>query len=191
MDGVPGVSQCPIAPGDTLTYKFQATQYGTTWYHSHLTLQYGDGLQGPLIINGPATADYDEDLGLLFLQDWSHTPVSELWDSARLGAPPSLANGLINGTNTYNGGGKKFSTVFESGTKYRIRLVNTAVDGHFQFSIDGHSFQVIANDLVPIVPYTTDSILVSIGQRYDIVVEANVSPPPPTAFYHCSNTGGN
>lgn len=28
-DGVPGVTQCPIAPGDTLTYEFQATQYGT------------------------------------------------------------------------------------------------------------------------------------------------------------------
>lgn len=33
-DGVPGVTQCPIAPGDSLTYKFQATQYGSTWYHS-------------------------------------------------------------------------------------------------------------------------------------------------------------
>lgn len=40
-DGVPGVTQCPIAPGDTLTYKFQVTQYGSTWYHSHFTLQYG------------------------------------------------------------------------------------------------------------------------------------------------------
>ena len=32
MDGAVGVTQCPQAPGTTLTYKFQATQYGTTWY---------------------------------------------------------------------------------------------------------------------------------------------------------------
>jgi hypothetical protein len=63
--------------------------------------------------------------------------------------------------------------VFESGKKYRLRLVNSAVDGHFQFSVDGHNFTVIANDLVPIVPYETESLLISIGQRYDIIIEAN------------------
>jgi len=31
----------------------------------------------------------------------------------------------------------------------------------------------MGNDLVPIVPFVTDSLLVSIGQRYDIVVEAS------------------
>jgi hypothetical protein len=63
--------------------------------------------------------------------------------------------------------------VFESGKKYRLRLVNSAVDGHFQFSVDGHNFTVIANDLVPIVPYEAESLLISIGQRYDIIIEAN------------------
>ena len=74
------------------------------------------------------------------------------------------------------GGTKKFETVFEAGKKYRLSIVNVATDGHFQFSIDGHNLTVISNDLVPIVPYTTDSILVSIGQRYDVVVEANANP---------------
>lgn len=34
-DGVPGVDQCPIAPGKSYTYQFKAELYGTTWYHSH------------------------------------------------------------------------------------------------------------------------------------------------------------
>ena len=184
-DGVPGVTQCPIAPGSTYTYRFKATQYGSTWYHSHFITQYADGLLGPMIINGPATADYDEDLGMLFLADWGHTPTSVLWDSARQGAPPTLEGGIINGTNTFDcssstdanciGGGKKFETVFEAGKKYRIRLINSAVDGHFQFSIDGHSLTVIGNDLVPLVPYSTDSVVISMGQRYDIIVEANAT----------------
>lgn len=65
--------------------------------------------------------------------------------------------------------------MFESGKKHRLRLVNTAVEGHFQFSIDGHNFTVISNYLVPIVPYKTDNILISIGQRYDIIIEASAA----------------
>ena len=138
-----------------------------------------------MIINGPATADYDEDLGMLHLNDWSHTPASALWDTAKQGGPPTMENGLINGTNTFEcststdpncvGGGKKFETVFEAGKKYRIRLINGATDGHFQFHIDGHSLTVIGMDLVPLVPYTTDSVVISMGQRYDIIVEANAA----------------
>ncbi|KAJ4385589.1 hypothetical protein N0V93_010018 [Gnomoniopsis smithogilvyi] len=187
QDGVPGVTQCPLAPGESQTYEFQVSQYGSTWYHSHASLQYGQGLFGALILNGPATANYDEDLGALFLGDWHHTDVWDLWDeSAKLGAPPTLDGGLINGTNTYNCSttsdptctgvlGSKFEAVFESGTTYRIRLVNVAIDGHFQFSIDGHTLTVIGTDLVPIVPYETDSVLVSIGQRVDVLVEANAA----------------
>jgi FtsP/CotA-like multicopper oxidase with cupredoxin domain len=186
FDGVPGVTQCPIAPGQTFTYRFQATQYGSTWYHSHFSLQYADGLYGSLVINGPATADYDEDLGTLFLSDWAHEPVAEMWELTRKKGAPSLQNGLINGTNTFDcskspdpsciGNGTKFETVFERGRKYRIGLINAATNGHFQFSIDGHNITVIANDLVPIVPYETQSVLINIGQRYDIVVEANAEP---------------
>ena len=141
---------------------------------------------GPLIINGPATADYDEDLGVLFLSDWGHQTAFQGWvNSAKGGPPPELANGLINGTNTYDcsgstdanciGNGTKYETTFVSGKKYRIRLINVAIDGHFEFSIDGHNLTVISTDLVPIVPYQTSSVLVSIGQRYDIIVEANAA----------------
>jgi len=39
-------------------------------YHSHFSAQYGDGVVGPIIIHGPASADYDEDLGPIMVQDW-------------------------------------------------------------------------------------------------------------------------
>ncbi|KAL7270933.1 laccase, multicopper oxidase, benzenediol:oxygen oxidorectuctase, partial [Rhizina undulata] len=41
-DGVNGVTQCPIAPGESLTYEWNATQYGTAWYHSHFARQYAE-----------------------------------------------------------------------------------------------------------------------------------------------------
>lgn len=167
-----------------MAYKFRCTQYGHSWYHSHFPLQYADGLLGPVIIHGPTTRNYDEDLGTLFLSDWSHTSAFTLWDtSAKAGAPPQLENGLINGTNTYSctgstdsaclGNGTRFETTFTSGAKYLLRLVNTAIDGYIRFAIDDHSFSLISNDFVPIVPYTTDNLLIGIGQRYEIVVEAN------------------
>ncbi|CAG8224505.1 unnamed protein product [Penicillium salamii] len=186
-DGVPGVTQCPIAPGESLTYDFKVTQYGTSWYHSHFSLQSSEGLFGPLIFNGPASANYDEDLGALFLQDWAHIPTFVEWEAKqKFGITSAQSATLINGTNIFNctaephencvGGGKKFEMGFQQGKKYRIRLINVAIDSQFQFSIDGHSLTVISNDFVPIKPYLADSIIVNVGQRYDVIVEANAPP---------------
>jgi Multicopper oxidase len=49
MDGVNGITQCPIAPGKSFTYRWKALQYGSAWYHSHYSMQYADGLVGPLV----------------------------------------------------------------------------------------------------------------------------------------------
>lgn len=59
-----------LAAGDAKTYTFKATEYGTTWYHSHFSAQYGDGTVGAIVINGPASANYDTDLGTYTLSDW-------------------------------------------------------------------------------------------------------------------------
>lgn len=72
MDGVNAVTQCPIAPGDSFTYRFRATQYGTSWYHSHYSLQYGDGVAGPLTIHGPSSTEYDEARDPILMTDWNH-----------------------------------------------------------------------------------------------------------------------
>jgi FtsP/CotA-like multicopper oxidase with cupredoxin domain len=80
MDGVNGITQCPIVPGDSFTYKFRAMQYGSSWYHSHYSLQYGDGMLGSLITYGPATADYDSDEAFkpILMTDWNHRFVFEV-----------------------------------------------------------------------------------------------------------------
>ncbi|KAK6813766.1 hypothetical protein RU639_010263 [Aspergillus parasiticus] len=172
MDGVPSITQCPIAPGDSNTYRWRATQYGTGWYHSHFFVQAWDGVFGGIVVNGPATANYDVDLGHLFLNDWYHKTADELVLEASTGGPPTAPNGLINGTNTYGTLGSRFETTFEAGTKYRIRLVNAAADNHFRFMIDNHTMEVIATDFVPIHPYNTTQLSIGMGQRYDIIVTA-------------------
>ena len=97
----------------------------------------------------------------------------ELVLQAAIEGPPTAANGLINGTNTYNETlGSRFETVFEAGTRYRIRLVNAAADSHFRFMIDNHTLEVIATDFVPINPYNTTQVSIGMGQRYDLIVTA-------------------
>ncbi|KAI1121075.1 putative extracellular dihydrogeodin oxidase/laccase [Nemania abortiva] len=174
-DGVPSLTQCPIAPGDSYTYTWKATQYGSSWYHSHFYVQAWDGVFGGILINGPATANYDEDLGTLILSDWSHETADVEVLSALVNGPPTLENGLINGTNVYDDAGTRFETTWVSGTSYRLRLVNAGADTHFKFTIDNHTMQVIAMDFVPIVPYSTDILAIAMGQRYDIIVTANAT----------------
>ncbi|KAL1847420.1 hypothetical protein Plec18167_005191 [Paecilomyces lecythidis] len=179
MDGVVSITQCPTAPGESTTYQWKATQYGSSWYHSHFGLQAWQGIFGGIVINGPASANYDEDKGLVFLNDWSHKTCDQLYASAQASGPPTLDNGLINGTNVYgsdgaaNQTGYRFNTTFTEGQSYRLRLVNGAIDTHFKFSIDNHTMKVIANDLVPIQPFETTVLNIGIGQRYDIIVSAD------------------
>lgn len=179
MDGVPSLTQCPIAPGESYTYTWKASQYGSSWWHSHFYVQAWDGVFGGIVINGPATADYDVDLGNIFLNDWSHDTADNEYVSAITNGPPTLDNGLINGTNVYNDSGviygSRFEQTFDSGTRYRMRLVNAAADTHFKFTIDNHTMEVIATDFVPIVPYATETVSISMGQRYDVIVTANAT----------------
>ncbi|KAJ9244482.1 CAZyme family AA1 [Paecilomyces variotii] len=180
-DGVVAITQCPTAPGDSITYTWRATQYGSTWYHSHFDLQAWEGVFGGIIINGPASSNYDEDKGILILNDWSHQTVDELYPTAQSSGPPTLDNALINGTNVYGDDGDsdqtgyRFNTSFTAGTSYRFRLVNAAIDTHFKFSIDNHTLTVIAADLVPIEPYNTTVLDIAIGERYDVIVTADQS----------------
>lgn len=180
-DGVPSLTQCPIAPGESYTYTWKATQYGTSWYHSHYYVQAWDGVFGGIQINGPATADYDEDLGVLILNDWMHATADQELIRAEQRGPPTLTGGLLNGTNTYTDSttntttGARLATTFVAGTRYRLRLVNAAADTQFRFSIDNHTLSVVAADFVPIVPYAAESVSLSMGQRYDVVVTANAT----------------
>lgn len=77
QDGSEGVTDCGIAPHSAFTYKFGTNQHqGSHWYHSHSGAQYGDGLQGPFVIEHPGLDQiafrhrYVKDQ-VLFIQDWS------------------------------------------------------------------------------------------------------------------------
>jgi len=190
MDGVPGFEQCPIAPGSSFTYRFQADMYGTSWWHSHYSSQYGSGLLGPMVIYGPHVGpDYDEDLGPVLLHDLYHEYYSDVLEGLLMPVPhdviPASNNNLINGKNDFDCSRTNLTCTpnapramfnFKSGKTYRIRVVNTASAAVEKFTIDNHTFTVIANDFVPIEPYETDHLTLAVGQRNDIIVKATGQP---------------
>ncbi|KAI9838099.1 MAG: hypothetical protein M1819_006255 [Sarea resinae] len=182
MDGVNGVTQCPIADGNTFTYKFKAVH--------HYSLQYPDGVAGPLLIHGPTSASYDEAWDPILINDWSHNSAfadfqHEL-DPAHTGGLPVMTSILIDGHGNYTcnksdplcvGGNSLFTRTLQKGKKYLIRIINASTESMFTFSIDNHLLQVVSTDLVPIHPFKNESIFLGIGQRYSVIVEANPSDP--------------
>ena len=51
MDGTAYITQCPILPRESFTYRFKASPVGTHWYHSQFSHQMMDGLFGMLIVH--------------------------------------------------------------------------------------------------------------------------------------------
>ena len=149
------------------------------------------------MIHGPATADYDEDLGTVVLQDWSHVSPFAMWWYSRLpSGPPSLANSLINGNNVFNctdpqdtnciGNGTRSEWHFEKGKKYRMRIINSGLYSNFRFSIDGHNLTVIAMDFVPIEPFVTDNVRFSSVNRQPQATSRLIILLAPDSHYHGS-----
>ena len=55
MDGVPGISQPEVKPGESFTYDFVVRDAGLYWYHPHVmsAAQAGFGLYGALLVEDP------------------------------------------------------------------------------------------------------------------------------------------
>nr|XP_034324480.1 laccase-10-like [Crassostrea gigas] len=72
-DGVAFISQSPILPGHTYTYKFTAQPHGTSFYHAHIGDQRSMGLYGGLVIY-PRYKFYSQpQVGFtVIIQDWNH-----------------------------------------------------------------------------------------------------------------------
>ncbi|KAI0388040.1 multicopper oxidase [Hypomontagnella monticulosa] len=114
MDGIYGVTQCGIPPGETFTYEFNVTeQRGSFWYHAHVSGQYTDGLYGPLIIHDPdeKIPPVDDDK-IIMMGDLYHMTGKEAmdeylgpspsWSPNMPGMEPPPDNIIINGRNVFN-----------------------------------------------------------------------------------------
>jgi FtsP/CotA-like multicopper oxidase with cupredoxin domain len=214
MDGMPGVTQAPIAPGAEFTYRFAVETPGTYWFHPHSGLQLDRGLYAPLIVedkNEPGAYDRE---WVVVLDDWldgvgggspeavmaqlRSTPMSHGSGAATgalgmdmggedqmsaprtgqvlMGAKSQLLNGdpgdvaypyyLINGQVA------EAPTLFgaKPRERIRIRLINAAADTAFRVALGGHRLRVTHADGYPVVPVDVDTLLIGMGERYDLLV---------------------
>ena len=87
MDGVPFVTQPPIAPGQTFTYEFDLRQSGTYWYHSHTMLQEQQGLYGALVIAPKDESSFDRLRDhVVVLSDWTDEDASSVLHTLKRGS---------------------------------------------------------------------------------------------------------
>lgn len=79
-------------------------------------------------MNGPASSDYDIDLGPFVLSDYYHMTADEAVIYTQTNGAPASDNVLFNGSavNPDTGSGEYAKVTLTSGKKHRLRLINTS-----------------------------------------------------------------
>ncbi len=182
QDGVPDLPAAAIAPGHDGAYRFTLRDPGTYWYHPHVGVQLDRGLYGVVIVDDPREAGgYDVEL-VVVLDDWldgtGRTPDEVL--RALGGGMRGMSAGTGMGAGA--GGGMAGMPGFRSALlggdavrarprqRARIRLVNVAADTAFRVALGGHRLTVTHSDGFPVNPVTVDTVLLAMGERYDLEV---------------------
>ncbi len=166
-DGVAGVTQDAVKPGESYTYRFVAKDAGTYWYHSHQESfeQTGHGLYGVLIVD-PAMPTVHDDVDIpLALHSWNGT----------------IAVNMTAGTQHVEA---------KPGQWVRLRLVDTDNTPHL-VTLAGATFLVAAldgHDLHEPTPLTAVPVALDGGQRYDLRFQVPQSGA--AALYIASDENG-
>ncbi|WP_049972709.1 multicopper oxidase family protein [Haladaptatus cibarius] len=189
MDGVPNVTQQPIQPDETFTYKFRAEPAGTYFFHSHAGLQLDRGLYAPLVIEEKSPhVKYDREYTLLFDDYLARSP-EPLGESSSGGGG---MDGGMGGMGGMGGGGMMgdqrppyagllvngrlpadpASFDVTEGERVRLRFVNASSATAFRVGIAGHKLRISHADGQPIDTVPVDSFVFGAGERYDAVIEA-------------------
>jgi FtsP/CotA-like multicopper oxidase with cupredoxin domain len=177
MDGVPGLTQPPIKPGDSFIYEFTPPDAGTFWYHPHANSleQMGRGLAGLLIVEEKEPVAVDRDIAWL-LQDWRLTDAAMIAEGFG-GMMEAAMSGRVGNLVTINGAPPREVTV-RAGERLRLRLANAALARIFGLRFEGHTPVVIAIDGQPCEPYVPDDSRVIVGpaMRVDLLLDAVGKP---------------
>jgi FtsP/CotA-like multicopper oxidase with cupredoxin domain len=177
MDGVPHLTQKPIAPGETFVYEFDAPDAGTYWYHPHQRsmVQVGRGLYGPLIVEELAPVDVDRDLTWV-IDDWRLNRDAQIVNDFGNMMDMGMA-GRIGNTVTINGRLPEPLRV-RAGERVRLRLINAANARIFGLVFRGHRPLIVAIDGQPVAPHEppNDRVLVAPAMRVDLVIDMTGTP---------------
>lgn len=172
MDGVPGISQPEVRPGDSFTYSFIVPDAGLFWYHPHVqsAMQVGNGLYGALLVEDPAEVVPQMDQLVLVLSDIG-VEKDGLLSPPDSGGTTGMAFGregnilLVNGRN-------EPTLVARPGALQRWRIVNTAKSRYFNMMLGQTTvFTKIGGDGgLQEFPTRLDTLVLAPGERADVIV---------------------
>ncbi|WP_164104490.1 multicopper oxidase domain-containing protein [Candidatus Laterigemmans baculatus] len=166
-DGVPGLTQNPIPPGETYVYEYDLHQAGTFFYHSHMPMQEAFGMVGFFIIHPAVAFDppVDRDFLLLF-QNFRIDPNQTI--------PDSMA--MEWSWHTINGRSGPYTTpmVCRHGERVRIRILDFSPMQHHPVHIHGHTFWVTGHEGTRIpksawIPRNTELIAVAQASDFEFI----------------------
>lgn len=172
-DGVPGVTQEQIEPGNSFTYEFVAEPSGTMWYHCHVNVNEHvtiRGMWGPFIVRPKNPTELEKTVTkdyVLMLSDW----VSKWADKPGFGGIP----GDVFDYFTING--KSYPDTqpirVKKGDVVRLRLIG-AGDLVHSIHLHGHISIIAFKDGFPLAnPIYGDTVLIGPGERYDVIFHAD------------------
>lgn len=182
MDGVPGISQEPVKPGESFTYEFTVPNTpGTFFYHTHVMpdRQQALGLYGAFIIE-PRTR-------MANAWDSEHTLMLGEWTVKAGGNVPAMPmEGMFPNYFTINGKAWDSTERFTAkvGERVLFRLIGSGSFSH-PIHMHGAPFKVIAVDGHPLPEaqqMVRDTLTVNPGERYDILWTPT---RPGTWLIHC------
>ncbi|KAL8102797.1 laccase-12-like [Apium graveolens] len=184
-DGPEFVTQCPIRPGESYTYRFRVQgQEGTLWWHAHSSWLRAT-VYGALIIHPKEGESYpfrkpNRDTPLLLGEWWNANPVDVIREATRTGGAPNVSDAYtINGQpgDLYNCSSKGTVIVpVDSGETNLLRVINAALNQQLFFSIANHKMTVVGADASYVKPFTTNTLMLGPGQTTDVLINADQTP---------------
>jgi FtsP/CotA-like multicopper oxidase with cupredoxin domain len=184
MDGVSGLTQAPIEPGETFRYEFEVRQHGTFMYHPHFDemTQMAQGLMGMLIIHPrePEPTPVERDFAII-LSEWA------IRAGTRRADPSEMTDFSILTMNARAFPGTD-PLVVRTGDRVRIRLGNLSAMSHHPIHLHGHRFFVTATDggkIQESARWPETAVLVPVGSTRTIEFIADA---PGDWAMHCHMT---
>lgn len=178
-DGVPGVTQAPVEPGQSYTYEFTPPDPGTYWYHSHFAAseQLERGLYGSLVVEHPDEPAWPTDV-VWVIDDWLLDDAGQV--DAAFNTPSDVEhNGRWGTLVTVNG---STQTLLDAapGERLRLRLVNASNGRVYAPRFARLPASVIAVDGLPTAePIPADGFVIAPGNRIDLDI---IAPDAPGEF---------
>jgi suppressor of ftsI len=177
MDGVPHLSQHPVAPGETFDYTLRFPDAGLYWYHPHLReeMQQDLGLSGTIAVRGmaglrPVHREEVVVLDDILIGDDGLVPYGD--SAATHGLMGRFGNVLL--TN----GEPRWRDTIAAGGATRLWLVNAANTRTFNVTAYGATLRLVAADMGPYpAPHAVESVVLAPAERYAVDVTPTGNGP--------------